>query len=117
MHVLVLLGDLLRRVLTHARIVVSLAHERRHRKPLAEVLHVVESKIIAHLLLRVHVRVVRLAIRHIVHAVWELLLRLLWCELQVLLDLIEDLPVAWLLAWEVVELVRLGLRLLHLERL
>ena len=108
-----LLDDRLRRELAHAGVVVILGNERRHRRPLAEILHIVESKIIAHLLLWVHVGVVRWAVRHIVHAEWVLLLGWLWWELQVLLDLIEDLPIARLLALEVVRLMGL----LHLERL
>jgi hypothetical protein len=113
-HVLVLLGDWLRRELAHARHLISLGNEWTHRRPLGEILHVVEGKIIAHLLLRVHVGVVRLAVGHIVHAEWVLLLGLLWRELQVLLDLIEDLPVARLLTLEVVGLM-MGLG--HLEGL
>lgn len=107
-----LLDGRLRRELADAGVIVILGNERRHRRPLAEILHVVESKIIAHLLLWVHVGVVRWAVRHIVHE-WVLLLGLLWWELQVLLDLIEDLPIARLLALEVVRLMGL----LHLKRL
>lgn len=113
-HVLVLLAGWLRRELAHAGVLVILGNERTHRRSLAEILHVVESKIIAHLLLWVHVGVVRLAVRHIVHAEWVLLLGLLWCKLQVLLNLIEDLPIARLLALEVAGLMMwLG----HLEGL
>lgn len=101
-----LLGSRLRRELAHAGVVIILRNERRHRRPLAEILHVVvESEIVAHRLLWVHVGVVRWTVRHVVHAKWVLLL--------VLLDLIVDLPIARLLALEMVRLIGL----LHLERL
>lgn len=76
-----LLGSRLRRELAHARVVIILRNERRHRRPLAEILHVVESKIVAHRLLWVHVGVVRWTVSHVVHAVWVLLLLLLWLVL------------------------------------
>ena len=51
-HILVLLGDRLRGELAHSGIVVVvLWNKRRRRRALAEVLHVAENKITAHLLL------------------------------------------------------------------
>lgn len=75
-----LLGSRLRRELAHAGVIIILRNERRHRRPLAKILDVVESKIVAHRLLWVHVGVVRWTVSHVVHAVWVLLL-LLWLVL------------------------------------